>query len=74
VARNLARDDPGDGAELQHSTGIRIACLFPANNVAVYDHTAADPRLYRGVRLVFLVGKRIEPACLATLRKLVEGG
>jgi hypothetical protein len=54
--------------------GIPYRVLFPANNVAVYDHTAAAPRLYRSARLVFLVGKQVEPACLATLRALVEGG
>jgi len=54
--------------------GIPYRVLFPANNVAVYDHTASEPALYRNARLVFLVGKRIEPECLATLRRLAEGG
>jgi len=54
--------------------GIPYRVPFPANNVAVYDHTAADPELYRGVRLVFLVGKRLEPQCLATLLGLAEKG
>ena len=48
--------------------------FVPLHNVAVYDHTAADPGLYRTARLVFLVGKQVAPACLATLRALVEGG
>ncbi|MBI2302315.1 MAG: hypothetical protein HYU66_25710 [Armatimonadetes bacterium] len=54
--------------------GIPYRVLFPANNVAVYDHLAADPRLYASARLVFLVGKAVSPACLATLRGLVEQG
>jgi hypothetical protein len=54
--------------------GIPYRVLFPANNVAVYDHTASDPGLYRTARLVFLVGKCIEPECLATLRRLAEAG
>ena len=54
--------------------GIPYRVLFPANNVAVYDHTAADTALYRSARLVFLVGKRVEPECLATLQALVEAG
>ncbi len=54
--------------------GIPYRVLFPANNVAVYDHTASDPELYRNARLVFLVGKRVEPECLATLRTLARGG
>ena len=54
--------------------GIPYRVLFPANNVAVYDHTAADPALYGSARIVFLVGKRVEPQCLATLRGLVEKG
>lgn len=54
--------------------GIPYRVLFPANNVAVYDHTADNPELYRSARLVFLVGKRIEPACLETLRESVFRG
>jgi hypothetical protein len=54
--------------------GIPYRVLFPANNVAVYDHLAADPGLYRSARLVFLVGKQVDPACLATLQALAEGG
>ena len=54
--------------------GIPYRVLFPANNVAVYDHTAADPALYRSARLVFLAGKRVEPECLSTLLTLVPGG
>ncbi len=54
--------------------GIPYRVLFPANNVAVYDHLAADPELYRGARLVFLVGKQVDPACLATLEALSEKG
>ncbi|HJN19126.1 MAG TPA: hypothetical protein QGH10_26750 [Armatimonadota bacterium] len=54
--------------------GIPYRVLFPANNVAVYDHTAADPELYRSARLVFLVGKRVEPECLAALQALAEAG
>lgn len=54
--------------------GIPYRVLFPANNVAVYDHTASDARLYRSARLVFLTGKRVEPACLATLEALRQKG
>jgi hypothetical protein len=54
--------------------GIPYRVLFPANNVAVYDHTAADPRLYDAARLVFLVGKQVEPECLATLQALARTG
>lgn len=54
--------------------GIPYRVLFPANNVAVYDHTAADPMLYRSARLVFLVGKRVDPPCLATLQELAARG
>ncbi|MBI2302998.1 MAG: hypothetical protein HYU66_29170, partial [Armatimonadetes bacterium] len=54
--------------------GIPYRVLFPANNVAVYDHLAADPRLYAAARLVFLVGKTVSPECLATLRRLAEQG
>jgi hypothetical protein len=54
--------------------GIPYRVLFPANNVAVYDHTASDPALYRTARLVFLVGKQVTPECLATLRGLSEAG
>lgn len=46
--------------------------LFPANNVAVYDHLAADPALFSSARLVFLTGKEISPQCLATLEQLVR--
>ncbi|MBP8951320.1 MAG: hypothetical protein KBI47_02940 [Armatimonadetes bacterium] len=54
--------------------GIPYRVLFPANNVAVYDHLAADPALYTSARLVFLVGKQVSPECLATLRALSENG
>ena len=45
--------------------------FFPANNVAVYDHLASDPDLYRSARLVFLTGKQISPECMATIERLV---
>jgi len=63
-------------AALNYNTplGIPYRVLFPANNVAVYDHAASDPALYDTARLVFLVGKRIEPECLATLRQLAQAG
>jgi hypothetical protein len=54
--------------------GIPYRVLFPANNVAVYDHTASDARLYRSARLVFLAGKQVDPACLATLQALSRKG
>lgn len=54
--------------------GIPYRVLFPGNNIAVYDHLAADPGLFRGVRLVFLTGKEVSSACLETLRGQVEAG
>ena len=58
------------------NTGIDIPFRFliPSNNVAVYDHTASDPQLYRSAKLVFLTGKAISPECMATLTKLVDSG
>ncbi len=53
------------------SMGKPYRFFFPANNVAVYDHLAADPELYRSARLVFLTGKMISPACMATLEQFV---
>ncbi len=46
--------------------------LYPANNVAVYDHRASDPQLYSSARLVFLCGKMISPECMSMLRRLVR--
>lgn len=54
--------------------GIPYRVLFPANNVAVYDHLASRPELYSSARLVFLAGKQVSPACLATLEALVGKG
>lgn len=54
--------------------GIPYRVFFPANNVAVYDHLAADPALYRSARLVFLVGKDVSPECRATLERLSRRG
>lgn len=54
--------------------GIPYRVLFPANNVAVYDHLAADPRLYASAKLVFLVGKQVSPECLRTLEGLARRG
>lgn len=54
--------------------GFRYRFFIPANNVAVYDETASDPKLYSNAKLVFLTGKKISPECLATLTKLVEKG
>lgn len=45
--------------------------FYPANNVAVYDHLAADPKLFSRARLVLLSGKRISLECMGTLRRLV---
>jgi hypothetical protein len=63
-------------AALNYNTplGIPYRVFFPANNVAVYDHRAADPKLYAAARLVFLTGKEVDPACLATLQTLVAKG
>jgi hypothetical protein len=46
--------------------------MFPVNNVAVYDHLAADPMLYKSARLVFLTGKLISATCMSTLKHLVR--
>jgi len=54
--------------------GIAWRFLIPANNVAVYDHLASDPRLFASAKLVFLTGKLASPACLATLKKLADNG
>jgi len=54
--------------------GIDYRVLFPANNVAVYDHTAADPALYHSARLVFLVGKQVTEGCLRTLQAFAGSG
>ena len=54
--------------------GIPYRVFFPASNVAVYDHLASDPTLYRHARIVFLVGKQVSPACRTTLDALVRGG
>ena len=54
------------------SLGQPYRFFFPANNVAVYDHLASDPDLYRTARLVFLSGKMVSPECMATLSRLVD--
>ncbi|MFC1735767.1 hypothetical protein ACFL1X_06595 [Candidatus Hydrogenedentota bacterium] len=51
---------------------IPYSFFMPANNVAVYDHTAADPALYENARLVFLTGKKISLQCMRTIETLVE--
>ncbi len=73
---NVISHDTIPARALNYNTplGIPYRVLFTANNVAVYDHTAADPALYRSARLVFLVGKRVEPQCLDTLRALSDEG
>jgi hypothetical protein len=53
---------------------IPFRFFIPANNVAVYDHTASDPELFRTAKLVLLTGKTVSVDCLNTLRDLVEGG
>ncbi len=65
---------PLRGLNYNTPLGIPYRVLFPANNVAVYDHRAADPSLFAAARLVFLTGKQVEPECLATLRRLVPRG
>jgi hypothetical protein len=52
--------------------GDRFRFLWPANNVAVYDHLAADPTLYASARLVLLTGKAVSAGCLKTLKNLVS--
>ncbi len=54
------------------SIGEPFRFFFPANNVAIYDHLASDPELYRNVRLVFLTGKLISPECMAVLEQMVR--
>lgn len=54
--------------------GVPFRFFFPARSVAVYDHLASEPRLYEGAEVVFLTGKMISSACLATLESLVQQG
>ena len=66
---------PGTGLTW-HARGfnMRYRLFFPANSVAVFDHLADDPKLYDGVRLVFLLGVDIPPKTLATVRDFVRAG
>ena len=63
-------------AGLNWNAGFKIPyrLFFPANNVAVYDHLASDPRLFASAKLVFLTGKEISADCLQTLTALVNRG
>lgn len=65
---------PSEGLNWNAPVKIPYRLFFPANNIAVYDHLASDPRLFASAKLVFLAGKETSPACLATLPALVEKG
>lgn len=52
--------------------GEGYAFWTPANNVAVYDHLAADSALYEGVKLAFLTGKEIASESMATIAARVR--
>lgn len=54
--------------------GLPYRFLLPANNVAVYDETASDPKLFRSAKLVFLTGKFVSSECMAALEALVRKG
>lgn len=54
--------------------GMRYRLFMPANNVVVYDHLAADPRLYESVDLVILIGTSIPEATLNTVAAYVRDG
>jgi len=59
-----------------HAAGYNFPyrMFFPANNVAVYDHTAAAPDLYRHARLILLCGVAVQPDTLRTIRQRTAEG
>ena len=65
---------PREGLNWNAGFKIPYRFFFPANNVAVYDHLASDPKLFATAKLVFLTGKEISPECLRTLTTLVHQG
>ena len=65
---------PTNGLNWNAGFTIPYRFFFPANNVAVYDHLAADPKLFATAKLVFLTGKGISPMCQDTLNGLVSHG
>jgi len=65
---------PTNGLNWNAGFTIPYRFFFPANNVAVYDHLAADPKLFATAKLVFLTGKEISPICQNTLSGLVNRG
>lgn len=65
---------PASGLTWHARYSIPYRFFFPANNVAVYDHTAADDALYRHARLIFLCGIAIPPETLQAVRRSTERG
>ena len=65
---------PARGLNWNTKIGIPFRFFIPSNNIAVYDHTASDPKLYSSAKLLFLTGKMISPECMATLKELANGG
>ncbi|MBN2293353.1 MAG: hypothetical protein JXM70_13070 [Pirellulales bacterium] len=66
---------PGTGLSW-HAKGfdMRYRLFFAANSVAVFDHLADDPKLYEGVRLVFMLGVHIPEKTVSTVRNFVRAG
>jgi hypothetical protein len=66
---------PGTGLTWHaNGFGMRYRLFMPANNVVVYDHLAADPRLYESVQLVFLLGTQIPEKTMQTVVAFVRNG
>lgn len=65
---------PASGLTWHAGYRIPYRFFFPANNVAVYDHLAADDSLYRHARLIFLCGIAIPPETLQAVRRSTERG
>jgi hypothetical protein len=60
---------PASGLTWHAGYGFPYRLFFPANNVAVYDHTAAAPDLYRHARLILLCGVTLPPETLRAVRR-----
>ena len=54
--------------------GMRYRLFMPANNVVVYDHLAADPKLYESAQLVFLLGTQVPAKTMRTVEAFVRNG
>jgi hypothetical protein len=54
--------------------GMNYRLFIPANNVVVYDHLAADPKLYEGLQLAFLLGTQIPEKTMRTVEAFVRNG